>query len=83
MHVVTVNDYLAARDAEWMGPIYRTLGLERGRPSSTGWPRRRGAQAYACDVTYCTNKELAFDYLRDRIVLRPDGRVGSSSSSSA
>jgi preprotein translocase subunit SecA len=61
VHVVTVNDYLAARDAEWMGPIYRALGMER--------EARRAA--YDADVTYCTNKEVAFDYLRDRLVLGP------------
>ena len=69
VHIVTVNDYLASRDAEWMGPIYRTLGLEVGTVvHGMAPPERR--QAYACDVTYCTNKELAFDYLRDRIALR-------------
>jgi preprotein translocase subunit SecA len=68
VHVITVNDYLTARDAESMGPVYRALGLTvgvivHGRP-----PEARRA-AYACDVTYGTNKEVAFDYLRDRIVL--------------
>src|SRR5262245_59549762 len=68
VHIVTVNDYLAARDAEWMGPIYRALGLSVGMIVHGMAPEPRRA-AYACDVTYCTNKELAFDYLRDRLVL--------------
>lgn len=69
VHIITVNDYLASRDAAWMGPIYKALGLSVGvivhgiDPDS----RRR---AYACDVTYCTNKEIVFDYLKDRIALR-------------
>ena len=67
-HIVTVNDYLAARDAEWMGPIYRALGLTVGTIVSGMQPADRRA-AYRCDVTYCTNKEIAFDYLRDRLIL--------------
>jgi preprotein translocase subunit SecA len=75
VHIVTVNDYLAARDAEWMGPIYRALGLRVGVIIHGMDPAARRA-AYACDVTYCTNKEVAFDYLRDRIVLRGNpGRI--------
>ena len=70
VHVVTVNDYLAARDAEWMGPVYRALGLTVGVVVHGMEPEARRA-AYRCDVTYCTNKELAFDYLRDRLVLGP------------
>src|SRR5262245_9001439 len=69
VHIVTVNDYLASRDAAWMGPIYRALGLQVGTVVHGMAPPERRA-AYGCDVTYCTNKELAFDYLRDRIVLR-------------
>jgi preprotein translocase subunit SecA len=73
VHVVTVNDYLAARDAETMGPLYRLLGLSVGTVvSQMDTAARRGA--YACDVTYCTNKQLVFDYLWDRISLE-----GSSS----
>jgi preprotein translocase subunit SecA len=69
VHIITVNDYLARRDAEWMGPVYRTLGLSVGLVvHGLGADERRAA--YACDVTYVTNKEIAFDYLRDRIVLR-------------
>ncbi len=68
VHVVTVNDYLAARDAELMTPIYAMLGLSVGIVrDGMGFEERRAA--YGCDITYCTNKELAFDYLRDRIVL--------------
>jgi len=69
VHIVTVNDYLASRDAAWMGPIYRALGLQVGTVVHGMAPPERRV-AYGCDVTYCTNKELAFDYLRDRIVLR-------------
>jgi preprotein translocase subunit SecA len=68
VHVVTVNDYLANRDAEWMGPIYRTLGLTVGAIIHGMDPAAK-RNAYRCDVTYCTNKEVTFDYLRDRIVL--------------
>jgi preprotein translocase subunit SecA len=68
VHVVTVNDYLAARDAETMGPIYRALGLSVGTVVHGQDADARRA-AYACDITYCTNKELVFDYLRDRLAL--------------
>jgi preprotein translocase subunit SecA len=68
VHIITVNDYLTARDAEEMGPIYRGLGLTVGVITHEQDPVARRA-AYACDVTYCTNKELAFDYLRDRLVV--------------
>lgn len=68
VHVVTVNDYLAARDTEWMGPVYRALGLSVGVVIHGKEPPARRA-AYACDITYCSNKELVFDYLRDRLVL--------------
>jgi len=68
VHVITVNDYLTARDAEWMGPVYKMLGLTVGVVVNGKEPQARRA-AYACDVTYCTNKELTFDYLRDRIAL--------------
>jgi len=65
VHVITVNDYLTARDAELMGPVYRMLGLSVGVIVNGKEPAARRA-AYACDITYCTNKELTFDYLRDR-----------------
>ena len=68
VHVVTVNDYLAQRDAELMKPVYHGLGLSVGVVVHGMTPAARRA-AYGCDVTYCTNKELAFDYLRDRMVL--------------
>jgi preprotein translocase subunit SecA len=68
VHIITVNDYLAQRDAEWMGPIYKGLGLTVGTIIHGIDPGSR-REAYRCHVTYCTNKETAFDYLRDRIVL--------------
>jgi preprotein translocase subunit SecA len=68
VHVVTVNDYLAARDAETMAPLYRLLGLSVGTVVSQMDSADRRS-AYACDVTYCTNKQLVFDYLWDRITL--------------
>src|SRR5262249_10480003 len=68
VHIVTVNDYLAQRDAELMGPLYRALGLTVGIVVQ-GMPLEARQAAYACDVTYCTNKEIAFDYLKDRLVL--------------
>src|SRR5256885_6385065 len=67
VHVVTVNDYLARRDAEWMGQIHRFHGLSVGLvvPEIDDWQAKR--DAYACDVTYGTNTELGFDYLRDNM----------------
>jgi preprotein translocase subunit SecA len=68
IHVVTVNDYLAQRDADLMRPLYSRLGLTVGVVvQGQGTEVRR--EAYACDITYCTNKELAFDYLRDRMTI--------------
>ncbi len=77
VHVVTVNDYLAQRDSEWMGPLYELLGLSVGLilehmgddPAAETAARQR---AYACDVTYGTNHELAFDFLRDNLALQPN-----------
>ncbi len=69
VHVITVNDYLTARDAESMGPIYKALGLTVGYVTHDVLPEDRRV-AYGCDITYCTNKEIAFDYLRDRIQLK-------------
>lgn len=66
VHIVTVNDYLAARDCEWMGPIYRYLGLTVGAIVSDMDTEAR-KHAYACDVTYGTNNEFGFDYLRDNM----------------
>ena len=68
VHVITVNDYLASRDAEWMGPIYDFLGITTGSATQDKDLQQRKA-AYRCDITYCTNKTVAFDYLRDRITL--------------
>jgi len=65
-HLVTVNDYLAKRDAEWMGPIYKFLGLTVGLIQHDMSPSER-RMAYSCDVTYVTNNELGFDYLRDNM----------------
>ena len=74
VHVVTVNEYLAQRDADWMGPIYRFLGLSVGviRNSQSSDEKRA---AYACDITYGTNNEFGFDYLRDNLAFRLDDRV--------
>tara|TARA_Y100001968_G_scaffold5395_2_gene4770 strand:+ start:7233 stop:10067 length:2835 start_codon:yes stop_codon:yes gene_type:complete len=66
VHVVTVNDYLARRDAEWMGQIHRFLGLSVGLVQQTMSPSER-KKNYECDVTYATNSELGFDYLRDNM----------------
>ncbi|WP_295846143.1 preprotein translocase subunit SecA [Tardiphaga sp.] len=68
VHVVTVNDYLAVRDVESLGPLYAFFGLSVGSVTEGLKPDQRRT-AYACDVTYCTNKELAFDYLRDILAL--------------
>ncbi|HET8883149.1 MAG TPA: preprotein translocase subunit SecA [Solimonas sp.] len=66
VHVVTVNDYLARRDSEWMGRIFRFLGLSVGVIAS-GQTTEEKRQAYGCDITYATNNELGFDYLRDNM----------------
>jgi preprotein translocase subunit SecA len=68
VHVITVNDYLARRDAEELAPVYNALGLSVGLVQQGQMPQDR-QRAYACDVAYCTNKELVFDYLRDRLAL--------------
>jgi preprotein translocase subunit SecA len=68
VHVITVNDYLAERDSQWMRPVYEALGLSVGCIRQGMAPDARRA-AYRCDVAYCSNKEIAFDYLRDRMVL--------------
>ena len=69
VHVVTVNDYLAKRDAEWMGAIYNFLGMTVG-VVVPGMDDAERKQAYACDITYATNNELGFDYLRDNMKFR-------------
>ncbi|MCC6026722.1 MAG: preprotein translocase subunit SecA, partial [Caldimicrobium sp.] len=66
VHIVTVNDYLAKRDAEWMGPIYRFLGLSVGYITS-GMDNEERKKAYLCDITYGTSSEFGFDYLRDNM----------------
>jgi preprotein translocase subunit SecA len=71
VHIVTVNDFLVLRDAEWMKPIYRFLGLTVGTITEGLTPEARKA-AYACDITYTTNKQLVFDYLKDRLTLGRD-----------
>ncbi len=68
VHVVTVNDYLAKRDAEWMGQVYRFMGLTVGVVLNSMTPDER-RQAYGCDITYVTNNELGFDYLRDNMAI--------------
>jgi preprotein translocase subunit SecA len=68
VHVVTSNDYLAARDAEIMGPVYRALGLTVASVTASVVDPRARRAAYACDVVYTTNKQVAFDYLRDSLV---------------
>ena len=73
VHIVTVNDFLVARDAKWMGPVYHALGLTVGTiTEGMGLEQRRAA--YACDVTYCTNKQLVFDYLKDSLLLGQENR---------
>ena len=66
VHIVTVNDYLAKRDAEWMGQVYRFMGLTVGVVLNSMTPQER-QEAYRCDITYVTNNELGFDYLRDNM----------------
>ncbi|MBR2927697.1 MAG: preprotein translocase subunit SecA [Oscillospiraceae bacterium] len=68
VHIVTVNDYLAKRDSEWMGKVYRFLGLKVGLIIH-GLERQQRQQAYAADITYGTNNELGFDYLRDNMAI--------------
>ena len=74
VHVVTVNDYLAGRDAEWMGQIYQFLGLSVGVNSRPLTPSQK-RDAFNCDITYTTNSELGFDYLRDNMVTDVKDRV--------
>lgn len=74
VHIITVNDYLAQRDADWMGPIYNFLGLTVGAIVSNMDNERR-RQAYSCDVTYGTNNEFGFDYLRDNMKLRAQDKI--------
>jgi preprotein translocase subunit SecA len=74
VHVMTVNDYLAQRDAKWMGPVYEFLGLSVGciQQGMTAEDRK---SAYRCDITYATANEVGFDYLRDQLALEPEQQV--------
>jgi len=74
VHVLTFNDYLARRDAAWMGPIYKALGLSIGCIQETMSPAQK-REAYSCDVTYATAKEAGFDFLRDQIAYEREGLV--------
>jgi len=74
VHVVTVNDYLAGRDAQWMSPVYEALGLSVGVIGAM-MPEDQRRQAYAADITYGTNSEFGFDYLRDNMAVRLDDCV--------
>ena len=74
VHIVTVNEYLAQRDADWMAPIYRFLGLSVGVIKS-GQTSEEKRAAYACDITYGTNNEFGFDYLRDNLAFRLEDRA--------
>ncbi len=74
VHIVTVNEYLAQRDADWMGPVYRFLGLEVGVIKSNQPPDEKH-RAYLADITYGTNNEFGFDYLRDNLAFRPEDRA--------
>ena len=74
VHIVTVNDYLAQRDADWMGPIYEFLGLTVGVVKA-GQTREEKQEAYRADIIYGTNNEFGFDYLRDNLAIRLEDRV--------
>ena len=74
VHLITVNDYLAQRDAEWMGEIYRRLGLSVGFILNNMTPEQR-RENYSCDITYGTNNEFGFDYLRDNMALQKEDLV--------
>ncbi len=74
VHIITVNEYLASRDAEWMGGIYRFLGLTVG-VNTRDLSAKEKQEAYSCDITYSTNNEIGFDYLRDNMVVHKEDRV--------
>ena len=74
VHLITVNDYLAQRDAEWMGEVYKRLGLSVGYILNNMSPQER-KNNYGCDITYGTNNEFGFDYLRDNMALQKDDQV--------
>jgi preprotein translocase subunit SecA len=77
VHIVTVNDYLAERDSQWMGQVHRYLGLSVG-VILQNMDNERRRREYACDITYGTNNEFGFDYLRDNMTWTPDGKVQRS-----
>ena len=79
VHVVTVNDYLAKRDSEWMGTVYKWLGLTVGCIQNSMLPPARREQ-YACDITYGTNSEFGFDYLRDLSAIKDSAVLNLGSS---
>ena len=74
VHVITTNEYLSTRNAEWMGPIYDLLGVTVGINVRDKSPKEK-QEAYNCDITYTTNNELGFDYLRDNMVVRSENRT--------
>ena len=74
VHIITVNEYLAGRDAEWMGAIYEFLGLTVGMNGRELSPKEK-QEVYNCDITYSTNNEIGFDYLRDNMVVKAEDRV--------
>ena len=74
VHVVTVNEYLAQRDSDWMGPVFRFLGLTVGVIKNSQTPPEK-REAYGCDITYGTNNEFGFDYLRDNLAFKLEDRV--------
>ena len=74
VHIVTVNEYLASRDANWMGQIYEFLGLSVAVNLRQMSPKEK-QEAYACDILYSTNNELGFDYLRDNMVVRKEDKL--------
>ena len=74
VHIITVNDFLVARDAAWMKPLYDVLGLSVGTILEGMSPTDR-RHAYGCSITYCTNKQVVFDYLKDRLLLQQENRA--------
>ena len=78
LHICTVNDYLASRDAAWMGQIHRWLGLSVGLVVPGDYTSEHKREQYACDITYATNNELGFDYLRDNMAMSLDDKVQRS-----
>ena len=74
VHMVTVNEYLASRDSQWMGKLYKFLGLSVGLIGYSVPPLAK-AQQYNCDITFGTNNEFGFDYLRDNMAVRPENQV--------